>query len=298
MKRIILVGMILCMILGSTGCKTNKEYENQNSFVKESETKQNNTTQKQVSLVNIQEGSEEILKEKASSETICKKIKFNKKNYIDVNQDGKLETILVNAKENDNDGYITISISVNDRSKEIIETESYGSAYLLQNEKGNIGILFEAWESNDFCKIYIYQIDKKMTVRIIDEIEGSIVKNTVTSTAFTIENYINLFGSWYGTCRYEIASNLQLKAVENFKIKNVENNFITLKKELIVKEKKGEKWYDLKCKKNKKFYPISTDNKKYMYFKTEDGKMIRIKFSREDYQVYINGTVIEDMFEQ
>lgn len=36
MKRIVLVGMVLCMILGSTGCNTNKENENKNGIVKES----------------------------------------------------------------------------------------------------------------------------------------------------------------------------------------------------------------------------------------------------------------------
>ena len=36
MKRVILVGMVLCMILGSVGCNTNKVNENKNSIVKES----------------------------------------------------------------------------------------------------------------------------------------------------------------------------------------------------------------------------------------------------------------------
>lgn len=68
MKKIVLLGMIFCMILGNAGCKTNMANENQNSIVEESNTKQNNTTEEQVnSLKNNQGDSKEDQKTKSET---------------------------------------------------------------------------------------------------------------------------------------------------------------------------------------------------------------------------------------
>lgn len=272
MKRIMLIGMVLCMALVFNGCVTKIVDENRNNISKEER------AQREIDVV-------------------CRKIEFNQQNNFDVNHDGVKEVISIISPEVNDGDYRTISISINDTTTEIIEAESYGDAYLLQNEQGNIGLLFDAWWSNDFSKTYIFQIDQNMEVIRIDEIEGNIVANSVTSSALTIENYINLFGSWYGTCKYEITSDLKLSAVEDFMIKNDDERYITSKEDLVVDVKEGEIWTNKKLNGNKRLYPIYTDNTEYIYFMTEEGGMVRIKFTRVDYQVYVNDIVIEELFD-
>lgn len=271
MKRITLIGMILCMMLGSNGCAL---------------------PMNESDLTVMEEGYKQT-----DIDDVCKKIEFNKKIDFDINLDGEKDVISINAPEGNDGDYRAISISINDTITEIVEAESYGDAYLLQKEQGKIGLLFNVWWSNDFSKTYLCQIDKDMDIINIDEIEGNIAANSVTTDTLTIENYINLFGSWYGTCKYEITSNLKLSAIEDFMIKNDDERYITLKKALVVEVKKGEAWTNKKLKENKKFYPIATDNTEYMYFVTQEEEMVRIKFTRVDYQVYVNDTAIEELFD-
>jgi hypothetical protein len=301
MKRIALIGMILCMMLGSSGCNTNKVNENlKNNEVEqgtndiEKQAEQDNTESKideQVQPTNEEEPTQTEIKDE------CIKIEFNKNIDFDVNLDGEKEVISINAPEVDDGDYSTISISINDTTTEIVEAESYGDAYLLQNEQGNIGLLFDVWWSNDFSKTYLCKIDKEMEIVGIEEIEGNMAANSVTTSTLTIENYINLFGSWYGTCEYEITSDLKLSAAEDFIIKNDDERYITSKKDLVVEVKEGETWTTKEIKENKIFYPLATDNTEYMYFLTEEKEVVRIKFTKVDYQVYVNDVAIEELFD-
>jgi len=301
MKRIALIGMILCMMLGSSGCNTNKVNENLTNNEVEQGT---NDIEKKVEQDNTELKNDEQVqptKEEEPTQTeikeVCKKIEFNKKIAFDINLDGEKEVISINAPEVDDGDYSTISISINDRTTEIVEAESYGEAYLLQNEQGNIGLLFDVWWSNDFSKTYLCKIDKDMEIVGIEEIEGNMAANSVTTSTLTIENYINLFGSWYGTCEYEITSDLKLSAAEDFIIKNDDERYITSKKDLVVEVKEGETWTTKEIKENKIFYPLATDNTEYMYFLTEEKEVVRIKFTRVDYQVYVNDVAIEELFD-
>lgn len=300
MKRIALIGMLLCMMLGSSGCNMNKVNEN----LKNNEVEQgNNDIEQQAERDNTELEIDEALPMNAEESTqteidnVCKKIEFNKTIDFDVNLDGEKEAISINALEVNDDDYRTISISINGTTTEIVEAESYGDAYLLQNEQGNIGLLFDVWWSNDFSKTYLCKIDRDMKMIGIEEIEGNMVENCVTTGTITIENYINLFGSWYGTCEYQITSDLKLSAAADFMIKNDDGRYITSKKDLVVEVKEGETWTTKELKENKKFYPITTDNTEYIYFVTEEEEEVRIKFTRVDYQVYVNDVVIEELFD-
>ncbi|BCJ92686.1 hypothetical protein acsn021_02550 [Anaerocolumna cellulosilytica] len=287
------------MMFGCSGCNTNKVNENPKNNEVEQE---NNNIEKQAEQDNTEVKIDEALPsfEAESTQTVindvCEKIEFNKTIDFDVNLDGEKEVISIDAPEVTDGDYRTISISINDTTTEIVEAESYGDAYLLQNEQGNIGLLFDVWWSNDVSKTYLCKIDRDRKIIGIEEIEGNMAENSVTTSTLTIENYINLFGSWYGTCEYEITSDLQLSIKENFKIKNEDERYITSIKELVLEVKEGETWTAKPLKENKKFYPIATDNVEYMYFITEEEEEVRIKFTRVDYQVYVNDVAIEELF--
>ncbi|WP_310602518.1 hypothetical protein [Anaerosporobacter sp.] len=168
--------------------------------------------------------------------------------------------------------------------------------YLIQNK--NTGILFEGWWSNDICEIYLCKIDENKQVELREKIYGSIVRDTATASGFVTEGYRIVFGTWRGTRRYEITSDMQLEPAEDFQIKNDNEEFITLKQDLLVDVLIDETWCTIECKANTKFYPTATDCEEYVYLKMDNGEIVRIKYTIiDDYLVYVDGIPVEELFD-
>ncbi|HEX3077616.1 MAG TPA: hypothetical protein VHQ24_12200 [Lachnospiraceae bacterium] len=239
-------------------------------------------------------GKEEVSED---SEVLCKHIKRNQPFDIDINHDGTNEKVSLNAPVANDGSLTTISITVNDKTKKIGEAEGVGEAYLLQNKQGSIGILFEAWFSNDYCETYFCKIDKNRKVKKMNKIEGYIEKDSLTTGSVTLTSTLLLFGTWNATRNYEITDQLTLKPTEDFRIINDNKKYITLKKALKVEVKDKGTWVAKQLKGNEKLYPVSTDGKEYMYFRTKKNQMIRIQFTLKDYQVYVNDTMVEELFD-
>jgi hypothetical protein len=247
----------------------------------------------EINLVVKPLGKDEIPEE----DVLSKKIELNQPFDIDINHDGINEKVSLNAPVVNDGSLTTISITVNDKTKKIGEAEGTGYAYLLQNEQGSIGILFEAWFSNDCCDTYLCKIDKNRKVKKMNKIDGYIEVDSVTTDSVTLTSNLLLFGTWKATRNYEITDQLTLKPTEDFKISNDNKKFITLKKALKVEVEDKGTWVTKQLKRNEKLYPISTDGKEYMYFRTKKNQMIRIQFTLKDYQVYVNDTMVEELFD-
>ncbi|WP_310601872.1 hypothetical protein [Anaerosporobacter sp.] len=232
------------------------------------------------------ESSSNYLNEAPKTKELCKKIELNQKNLIDLNNDGKFDEVDIYF-----DGvYINnrLFISINGDITYITKAKTFEHLYLLKTENNKIGILFEAQYNNGLCKTYLYQIDDNRKVIIKEEIEGSIIPDTVTSSGVVIGKHMNLFGNWYGTCKYEITPNLQIKAIEDIQIENDAENYITLKRDLVC---------DRECKKNERLYPVATNGMDYMYFKTEEGELVCIEFANIEHQIYVEDVLIEELFD-
>jgi hypothetical protein len=81
---------------------------------------------------------------------------------------------------------------------------------------------------------------------------------------------------------YIFNGSIELTVLENFEAEVIKDEKVTGKETI----EKGEKL----------FY-IATDNEKYVWFETEDYKILRKEFTKDGYAVLIDGMEIKDVFE-
>ncbi|WP_310603459.1 hypothetical protein, partial [Anaerosporobacter sp.] len=280
MKKVLLLGITLCLLLGSTACNTKKVNNTQNAIIEQNHTETNQETQEMMQKEDQKDQKDQQQTTTNQKEDRCQKIDFNQKNEIDVNNDGILESIEIFVAE-ERACYITIAINIDGEVTDIVEAEGCENAFLIQNKDGLTGILFDAAWSNDYCKTYLCQINENKEI-ITEEIKGHIAYDTVTARSFVLEDYLYLFGTWNATCEYEITSDLHLRAVADYQIKNDTERCITVKQNLLVSVQEDELWRDTEYKVGERFYPVATDCKEYMYFQTEEGEYIRIEFTIDE----------------
>ncbi len=219
--------------------------------------------------------------------------------YIDLNDDGVDEEIIVSSV--DDDGYggdIIIEVSGNGETNQAVVDWGYPmSALMAQTQSGDPCVLISADYASDDYWTRAVSFDGMAPV-VHEELYGYAA--TVSGNEVVISSVADVLGSWSCHQRFELLDDFSLQPVTDRQIiigelREPLVNIRELPVEMLEEGVYKEKTLDI----GTAIYPVSTDGKTYLNFRLADDSQGRINFTRdaEHYWLLIDGLSEDEYFE-
>jgi len=216
---------------------------------------------------------------------------------LDINDDGKEESIYLESKESgDNNYYSEFTLHVDDTATKLdIEDCYYGSLSIVKGKAGNY-LFVTATSDNDWNQIFMYDAG---TLKQLDNLDGSITD--AKDGVMTIASRAYVFGTWsvnkdynYGPDGFKVID--EAGWINNGSASGYPTP-ITLLQDLEYHEKPGGIGEAKTLKKGSKIYPVSLSDTE-MGFETESGERGYFGYYNDEQtgRLMVNGIDEEDMF--
>jgi hypothetical protein len=213
-------------------------------------------------------------------------VSFEEEVYEDLNNDGADETITFYSTHIDSpDEFLTVLIvsGTSGTYMESIEDCEYESFSFTRTQSGEACLFINLW--NYLCyDTDVYSFDGIRPVNLCNL--GHITD--VSGTDITEEGPVDALGTWHYSRIYKLNDDLSLEPGDYQIIMDDKEPLHTIEKlpvELLIDEVYTKGYIDA----GKYIIPVSTDGDSYLKFRLENGLEGRIVFSRQDYDIYIDG---------
>lgn len=216
--------------------------------------------------------------------------------FMDITGDGSLDTLEVVMADEDDSGWV--SILLNDKRLEVENFGYYVSGSVLRREDGACYLLLTTDMGSDDCNTCLYRLDSGEPV-MCDEIFSGLAQGSVTADGFTLRRYVDALGTYEGRRRYSIDENEKFHAEEElYTFQNGEDDpyrrGVTTKAELTVQIDGTDETLPAGVT----LYPSAGDNEGILYFLLEDGREGSLNYTRNNYEIFIDGVSENDLFEE
>ncbi len=213
----------------------------------------------------------------------------------DVNNDGVNETITITNYTSEEVEEETVLLSVVDISgsyKKDVDMGICESAFITTTEQGEtcifINVLFVDYNAAVFSFDGIKPVFRKSVSGLVTDCSG---------TKITIEDDMDVFGSWYYTRDFLLSDDFTLKPVSDVRITMDGKEPLHTIRKFPVEMLKNGVYVKKTLDKDTYIYPVSTDGESHLIFRLEDGSEGRLTYTFEDYEFYIDGIHEEECFD-
>jgi hypothetical protein len=215
---------------------------------------------------------------------------------FDSDEDGQEENVTVYVLEDVGDRP-EIQISVLSGGEACAVNEGFfNAAYYVDFVGGKACVLLSMDAMSDDWWTAVYRMDGGATPVVTDEVSGYVER--IDDASVTMVDNIDVLGTYAAQCEFSIGDGLELEpAGDGLWYVREYYEYITAVEELPVEMRSGSKYTAGTLAPGTAIQITATDNETVAYFIEQDGSKGRLRFTREEGTLFIDGMDEWDCFE-
>lgn len=235
---------------------------------------------------------------------LSKRIPQEEEQEADLDGDGTMDRLLLNARNHETDGepdyFSTVTVSTGRGDGDLKSTEyqlqgGFTEAYLMRTEDGRSYLYVESWGDNDYRLMEVFDLNGETPVHagtVGDTPKGHLLSGP---NNFTLYTWMDALGSYNGRRRYRVGADGMPEALETVYEINAGEQWersITAERTVPVWMESGgngEEKVRTELPAGTKFCPVRTDGETFVEARLEDGRLCEIRYELKDYRRFIEG---------